>query len=62
MSPISLSIVYFINRITSAAVSVLAQKLAASKYSNRVAVLVGAKVVGTLCLFAMALYDLSLNI
>jgi hypothetical protein len=57
LSPIALSIIYFVNRIMTAGTTMLAQKIAASKYSNRVAVMVGAKIIGTCCLYAMALYD-----
>ena len=56
LSPISLSIVYFITRVSTAGFSLITDKIAECS-NSRVGVLIGAKVIGTCCLYMMAFLD-----
>ena len=56
LSPISLSIVYFITRVSTAGFSLITDKIAECS-NSRVGVLIRAKVIGTCCLYMMAFLD-----
>ena len=56
LSPISLSILYFITRILTALAALVTDKIAGC-INSRVAVLLGAKSIGTMCLYMMAFFD-----
>eukprot|EP00943_MAST-04B_sp_MAST-4B-sp1_P002634 g2634.t1 len=55
-SPISLSILYFVTRISTALAALALDKLAGC-IDSRVAVLLGAKTIGTSCLYMLAFFD-----
>jgi predicted MFS family arabinose efflux permease len=56
LSPISLSILYFVTRISTALAALALDKLAGC-IDSRVAVLLGAKTIGTACLYMLAFFD-----